>query len=185
MFFCKDGGNEAYSAMANSVRSIYKSDVLIAGAVCFTGTVFATDYTEKQVAGMITPNNPFAYNGQISGSELKRLVRCYVEGTKEGFTPFNRGSLPIVSGITIKVEENNGSYALLEVEKDGKKISDDDTFKVTCLNLTAYMNPILEKENIALEASDRHLRLIWTDYIKQGGNVAEPENYITLKEARR
>ena len=74
---------------------------------------------------------------------------------------------------------------MLEVEKDGKKISDDDTFKVTCLNLTAYMNPILEKENIALEASDRHLRLIWTDYIKQGGNVAEPENYITLKEARR
>lgn len=183
--FCKDGGNEAYSAMANSVRSIYKSDVLIAGAVCFTGTVFATDYTEKQVAGMITPNNPFAYNGQISGSELKRLVRCYVEGTKEGFTPFNRGLLPIVSGITIKVGENNGSYTLLEVEKDGKKISDDDTFKVTCLNLTAYMNPILEKENIALEASDRHLRLIWTDYIKQGGNVAEPENYITLKEARR
>lgn len=182
--FYAEGGNEAFSAMANSVRNLYESDVLIASGICFTGTVFAADYTEKQVTAMINPNNPFAYTGQMSGSELKEYVRDYVEGIEGGLQPFNRGSLPIVSGIAITVEEKDRAYTLLEVKKDGKVIEDDDTFKVTCLNLTNHMAPILEKEGQVLEQSELHLKVAWTNYIKEGGSVAEPEYYITVKEAK-
>ena len=45
--FHADGGNAAFSVMANTLRGVYDSDVLIAAANSFTGSVLAADYTEK------------------------------------------------------------------------------------------------------------------------------------------
>ena len=48
----------AFSVMANTLRGVYDSDVLIAAANSFTGSVLAADYTEKMAASMIMPNRP-------------------------------------------------------------------------------------------------------------------------------
>ena len=45
--FHTSGGNEAYSVMANTLRSIYGTDVLIATGNSFTGNVLKAGYTEK------------------------------------------------------------------------------------------------------------------------------------------
>ena len=42
-----DGGNAAYSVMANTLRGIYGTDVLIATGNSFTGNVLKAGYTEK------------------------------------------------------------------------------------------------------------------------------------------
>lgn len=43
----------------------------------------------------------------MTGAELKKLVKDYVEGTTGGIKPFNRGSLTTVSGISIEVSETS------------------------------------------------------------------------------
>lgn len=182
--FYKDGGNESNSVMANTVREMYGSDVLLAPAYSFTGCVLSADYTEKQVSNMIMPNNLMAYQGEMSGQELKRYVIDYVEGIDGGFTPFNRGSLPVVSGITVEVQEKDGGYAVLSVKKDGKEINDADSFQVTCLNTEAYMAPLLEKVSPSMEKWEKQVKVSLTEYIKEGGSLEKPENYITLKEAK-
>ena len=180
--FHKKGGNESYSAMANTLRGVYDSDVLIAPSYSFTGSVMKADYTEKMVGNMIIPNPLEAWKREMSGAELKEYIRCSVEGVEDGFTPFNRGSLPTVSGLSIEVlESEDGTYQLSHVRKDGKEIRDDDTFQVTCLNLAAYMNPILSAMNLEIEKEETRVKNTWTAYILDGGQVAEPENYITLK----
>ena len=45
--FHKKGGSEAYSVMANTLRGVYGSDVLLATANSFTGCVLEADYTSK------------------------------------------------------------------------------------------------------------------------------------------
>ena len=179
--FYKDGGSEAYSVMAATLRGHFGSDVLIASADSFTGSVIQADYTEKQVGAMIMPNTLLAYHREMTGAELKETVKAYVEGIEGGFKPFNRGSLPTVSGITIKVKEENGGYTLTGIQKDGKRIRDDDVFRVTCLNTGAHMAPFLVDENRAFEQAEQRVRLEWTDYIKNGGSLALPEKYIILK----
>ena len=179
--FHKKGGNESYSAMAASLRECYGSDVLVAPAYSFTGSVFQTDYTEKMVSSMIMPNALEAYQSEMKGTELKEYVRTAVEGIEGGFTPFNRGSLPTVSGITIEVKEKDGKYTLSRVLRDGKEIGDEDTFRVTCLNTAAYMNPFLSDENYVFEREENRLKDVWAEYITGIGRIAEPEDYITLK----
>ena len=50
---------------------------------------------------MIMPNSLQAFQREMTGAELKETAKAYVEGIEKGFKPFNRGSLPVVSGIAI------------------------------------------------------------------------------------
>ena len=179
--FHTNGGNEAYSAMAHSLRECYGSDVVIAPACSFTGVVLQADYTEKQVGNMIMPNSLEAWQCEMSGAELRECIRMSVEGTESGFVPFNRGSLPTVSGISIEVQETEEGYLLLRVLKDGREIADEDTFRVTFLNLAPNMTPFFENENLVFEKMEERVKNAWIAYITGGGTVAAPENYITVK----
>ena len=181
-YFHSEGGNESYSVMANTLRDVYGTDVLLATGNSFTGSVLKDDYTEKMAGDMIMPNDLAAYKKEMSGAELKELVKAFVEGYEGGFVPFNRGSLPVVSGISMEVKENKDGYILSEVKKDGKKISDDDSFTVTCLAVPRHMEPLLDDEDSTFEAEDTVVKDTWMNYVLEGDVVlAEPEDYITLR----
>ncbi|MDO4517437.1 MAG: ABC transporter substrate-binding protein [Bacillota bacterium] len=179
--FDKEGGNPAYSAMANSLRGYYGSDVLIAPANSFTGSVFQADYTEKMVGNMIMPNPLESWQREMTGAELKEYVRASVEGIEGGFIPFNLGSLPTVSGISIEVQEKDGAYTLTRVLRDGDEVGDEDSFHVTCLNIADDMAPFLAAEDHGFEKDELRVKQQWTAFIKDGGTMAEPTPYLTVK----
>ena len=163
--FHTSGGNEAYSVMANTLRGIYGTDVLIATGNSFTGNVLKASYTEKMAGDMIMPNELSAYSSEISGAELKETVRNFVEGCQGGFIPFNRGSLPVFSGISVEIKETDDGYTLSKVTKNGKQIQDKDTFTVTCLAEPQYMEAYAAEENIAFDGGDTSVEDTWTTYV--------------------
>ena len=55
--FHANGGSASFSVMANTLRGVYGTDVLIATANSFTGGVLQADYTQKMAASMIMPNS--------------------------------------------------------------------------------------------------------------------------------
>ena len=180
--FHSSGGNEAYSVMANTLRSIYGTDVLIATGNSFTGNVLKAGYTKKMAGSMIMPNSLSAYTSKMSGAELKEMVRNFVEGYEGGFIPFNRGSLPVFSGISVEVKETEDSYILSKVIKDGKKVQDNDTFTVTCLVAPKHMKAYPADANVVFEEGDTTVEDTWTGYVSDGNAVlAEPEDYMTLR----
>ena len=180
--FHKNGGNASFSVMANTLRGVYGTDVLIAAANSFTGSVLKADYTQKMAASMIMPNSLLAYQRAMTGAELKELVRAFVEGCDGGFVPFNRGSLPVVSGIAVEVKEASGSYTLTGITRNGKPLRDDDTVTVTCLATAKQMAPLLADKSAGFTGGDEHVKSTWTEYVSGGGAaLAEPENYMTLR----
>ena len=180
--FHSSGGNAAYSVMANTLRGIYGSDVLIATGNSFTGNVLKAGYTEKMAGDMIMPNGLAAYSSKMSGTELKETVKNFVEGYQGGFIPFNRGSLPVVSVISVEVKETDDGYTLSKVTKDGKIVQDNDTFTVTCLAIPKHMESYPADENIVFNGGDTTVKDTWTGYVSDGNAVlAEPEDYMTLR----
>ena len=181
-YFHSEGGNESYSVMANTLRDIYGTDVLLATGNSFTGSVLKADYTEKMTGDMIMPNGLAAYKNEMSGAELKEMLKAFVEGYEGGLVPFNHGSLPIVSGISMEIKENGDGYTLSEVKKDGKKIQDDDSLTVTCLAIPRHMESLLADKDSTFEAEDTTVKDTWMNYVLEGDVVlAEPEDYITLR----
>jgi raffinose/stachyose/melibiose transport system substrate-binding protein len=180
--FHSSGGNAAYSVMANTLRGIYGTDVLIATGNSFTGNVLKAGYTKKMVGSMIMPNSLSAYSSKMSGAELKETVKNFVEGYEGGFIPFNRGSLPVFSGISVEVKETDNGYILGKVTKNGKKVQDNDTFTVTCLAAPKHMKAYPADANVVFDGGDTTVEDTWTGYVSDGDAVlAEPKDYITLR----
>ena len=179
--FHKNGGNASFSVMANTLRGLYGTDVLVAAANSFTGSVLRADYTQTTARAMIMPNGLLSYQRTMTGAELKDTLRTFVEGCEGGFTPFNRGSLPVVSGIAVQVEENGGSYKLTGVTRNGQPLQDDDTVTVTCLATENQMTPLLQDETRAFERGADTVKNLWGKALSDGSVVlAAPESYITL-----
>ena len=180
--FHANGGNAAFSVMANTLRGVYGTDVLLATANSFTGSVLKADYNQKMAASMIMPNSLMSRQRTMTGAELKETVRAFVEGCEGGFVPFNRGSLPIVSGIAVEVKENNGSYTLTGITRNGQPLRDDDTVTVTCLAAEKQMEAMLASESGVSAGEDTWVKNTWRDHVSSGGAaLAEPENYMTLR----
>ena len=180
--FHANGGNAAFSVMANTLRGVYGTDVLLATANSFTGSVLKADYTPKMADSMIMPNGLMSRQRTMTGAELKETVRAYVEGCEGGFVPFNRGSLPIVSGIAVEVKENNGSYTLTSITRNGQPLRDDDTITVTCLATSKQMEALLASKSGTSEDGDAWVKNTWHDHVSGGSAaLAEPENYMTLR----
>ena len=179
--FHKSGGNASFSVMANTLRGLYGTDVLIAPASSFTGSVLQADYTQTTARAMIMPNGLMSYRRTMTGAELKDTVHTFVEGSEGGFTPFNRGSLPVVSGIAVQVQENGGSYTLTGITRGGQPLQDDDTVTVTCLATEKQMAPLLQDESRAFERGEATVRNAWSEALSGGSvTLAAPESYITF-----
>ena len=180
--FHANGGSASFSVMANTLRGVYGTDVLLATANSFTGSVLQADYNKKMAASMIMPNGLMSRQRTMTGAELKETVRAFVEGCKGGFVPFNRGSLPVVSGIAVEVKEASGSYTLTGITRNGQPLKDDDTVTVTCLAAEKQMEALLASESGTSLDGDTWVKNTWRDYVSGGGAaLAEPENYITLR----
>ena len=179
--FHKNGGNASFSVMANTLRGLYGTDVLIAPASSFTGNVLQADYTQTMARAMIMPNGLMSYRRTMTCAELKDTVRAFVEGYEGGFTPFNRGSLPVVSGIAVQVQENGGSYTLTGITRNGQPLQDDDTVTVTCLATEKQMAPLLQDESRAFERGEATVKDAWSEALSGGSvTLAAPESYITF-----
>ena len=117
-----------------------------------------------------------------SNNMLKETVRAFVEGCEGGFVPFNRGSLPVVSGIAVEVKEAGGSYTLTGITRNGQPLRDDDTVTVTCLAAENQMEALLASESGRSLDGDTWVKNRWRDHLSGGGAaLAEPENYMTLR----
>ena len=180
--FHANGGSASFSVMANTLRGVYGTDVLLATANSFTGSILRADYNKKMAASMIMPNGLMSRQRTMTGAELKETVRAFVEGCKGGFVPFNRGSLPVVSGIAVEVKEASGSYTLTGITRNGQPLKDDDTVTVTCLAAEKQMEALLASESGTPLDGDTWVKNRWRDHVSGGGAaLAEPENYITLR----
>lgn len=180
--FHANGGSASLSVMANTLRGVYGTDVLLATANSFTGSVLQADYNKKMAVSMIMPNGLMSRQRTMTGAELKETVHAFVEGCEGGFVPFNRGSLPVVSGIAVEVKEAGGSYTLTGITRNGQPLRDDDTVTVTCLAAENQMEALLASESGTPLDGDTWVKNRWRDHVSGGGAaLAEPENYMTLR----
>ena len=179
--FHANGGSASFSVMANTLRGVYGTDVLLATANSFTGSVLQADYNQKMAASMIMPNGLMSRQRTMTGAELKETVRAFVEGCEGGFVPFNHGSLPVVSGIAVEVKEANGSYTLTDITRNGQPLGDGDTVTVTCLATEKQMEALLASDSGTSAGEDAWVKNTWRDYVSGGAALAEPENYMTLR----
>ncbi len=142
--------------------------LLIATANSFTGNVLESRLYEKKWQAHDHAKWSFAYKCKMSGAELKKTVRNFVEGYPGGFLPFNRGSLPVVQWDFCGDQgETEDGYTVRKVTKDGKSVQDNDRFTVTCLAIPRHMEADPAGKNIVFDSEDISVKDTWTGHISE------------------
>ena len=86
----------------------------------------------------------------------------------------------------IEVAEAENGYMLKKVRYKGKALADDGVYKVAYLNPAGFYNFLMnrfadEEGNLLFEIQEIQTRAAWTEYMKEGHRLAEPEDYIIVK----
>ena len=190
----KKTGNAVNSAMTNTLCSIYGSDVVIAAGYSFTSPIMNTDYSERMLQYMVMPNNLESFSREMSGEQLKKVLRLYVEGVPNvdvysTVKPVNYHSLPITSGLSYRVKQGKkvGAFTLDKVTYKGKSLEKEKTYRVTVLDKYSFFAPLAKAADArqgekAFARGKRIVRKEWLDYFKKGKPLLEPTPYVEIIE---
>ncbi|MGM9520601.1 MAG: extracellular solute-binding protein [Phascolarctobacterium sp.] len=194
-FICdKQKGNAVGSAMVNTLRSVYGSDVVIAAGYSFTSPIMKTNYSDRMLQYMIMPNNLESFTSQISGEQLQKILRLYVEGVPNvdvysSVSPVNYHNLPITSGLEYTVQQGSkvGAFKLQQVFVKGKPLDEQKQYRVTVLDKQTFFKALAEaadaKQGVAGFVRGRHIvRKDWLEYFKAGRSLLEPTSYVQITE---
>lgn len=194
-FICdKQRGNAVNSAMANTLRSIYGSDVLIAVGYSFTSPIMNKDYSERMLQYMIMPNNLESYSREMSGEQLEQVLRLYVEGVPNvdvysTVKPVNYHSLPITSGLSYSVKQGKqaGAFKLQGVSDKGKPLDKNKMYRVTILDKHSFFVSLAKavdaQQGVAgFERGHRIVRKDWLAHFKAGKPLLEPTSYVQISD---
>ena len=184
--FNKKGGNQAASVIANSLRKKYGTDILISPSYNFTSPIFNSSYSEKMVGYMVMPNSCRVYTKVMTGKEIGKLLDISINDKKLSYNTFNVSTLPIISGASMVIKEENDRFVIDKVIINGNKIDDNKKYKVTYLNSALYYNELVKeiypKQGIeAFAMREKALRDEWIEYIKEGNTLSKPTDYILVK----
>ena len=190
----KKTGNAVNSAMTNTLCSIYGSDIVIAAGYSFTSPIMNTDYSERMLQYMVMPNFLESFSREMSGEQLEKVLRLYVEGVPNvdvysTVKPVNYHSLPITSGLSYRVKQGKkvGAFTLDKVTYKGKSLEKEKTYRVTVLDKHSFFAPLAKAADArqgekAFARGKRIVRKDWLDYFKKGKPLLEPTPYVEIIE---
>lgn len=184
--FQKEKGSESSSAIANTLRKIGESDILLAPSSVSTGSLYAAGYTFQMLDAAVQSSGNRLYTCKLTGAEIREIIRLAVEGCGSLNDPISDQTLPVVSGCTIKVKKENGAYLLTNILVDGKEMADDAEYTFTVSDhsdsFTKWVNQALgEGTYERFSMSEEYMHQLWAEYIADGNQPEEPTPYITLK----
>lgn len=189
--FESEGGSKAASAYTNTLSKVYDSEIVIAAGYSYTSPLHATGYSAKMLQYLIMPNSLESFTKEMSGEEITKLLRIYVEGSKnvEANTlvqPFNRRLLPVTAGLEYVAEESKQGFKLKQVTQKGKALDLQKKYKVTVLDKETYFRHkaaelLPDKGEAAFARGKEFVRPNWLRYFKDGKPMEEPTAYVRVE----
>lgn len=183
--FKADGGNEAASALYNTLREELGVDCVIGGSSIIGADILEGDYTAaeaKYVTVGWDDGELLKYN--LTGAQLKTAVQHLldIKGTRDSVS--GNSTLPAASGFEMEITRTDSGYTLDNITINGEDIGDDTTYSVVIrVNYRPNIGDLEEAGFTDYEILENNLHTtIAARLIDNAGQFAEPTDYITLHE---
>lgn len=188
----QDGkGSESSSALLNTCREVWGTDLAVAYATSFSNSVYEGKASTAQLKYLVAGNYGPLYVLDLTGAQLKEVVGHMVEFKTsdtvqlvDSLNPVSDDMLPVSSGFEMQIKRGDGTYTLEGITIDGEPIDESKTFSVmvNIANTTAaeVIMPgidIPEDANKIAAEFPTALAEYFSDTSKQ---LLEPTEYIKL-----
>ncbi len=174
-------GRDAASAILATVAKQNGAELALAPYYWFASPIYQGECSANRVSLMIANKSAATslYLATLSGARIKELVEKDLSGAGGVFCPSSVYELPVASGMKLVVERDNAGFTLNNILVDGSTIDAEKFYSVlltdsavTCLGPDAGLEPL----------GDSTLATAWAQAIKDGCQLAEPEDYIEVRD---
>lgn len=190
----QDGkGSESVSAILNSAREVWGTDLAVTFAPCYSNSIYAGEASSSQISYYLSSNPPTDYYLELTGAEIKKLVSTmlHVEpdavGMYAGMSPVTDDMLPVSSGFEMQVARTEEGYELLGLTVNGEPMDETQTYSI-CYNVPSYYAGYIAKQagitlpdgcaSILPGIKDTLTQYLITD----GKQFAAPSAYISVED---
>lgn len=184
--FQPDGGSPATSVIANTLRKISGTELLLAPSSICTGSLYAADYSQRMLEYAMQSGGNHLYTCEVTGAEVFELARLAVEGYDTCNNPFSDETLPVSSGFSMEVQKKDGTYVLTGITVNGEALQENRRYTLTIAdhvnNFRALATAAFGEDGAEqFLGTEKYARTLWAEYIAAGNQPEEPTDYIILK----
>ncbi len=168
-------GRDAASAILGTVREQAGAQLALSPYCYFTAPIHKGECSDTRANLLVTRSEASELNlVELTGAQVKDLVRKNLAGESGYFVPASVYELPIASGAKLVVEKGDAGFTLNNVLVDGSAIEGGKTYSVLLADGLASDVDAAAKLDLTLPDA-------WAKAVSSGRQPAEPEDYIEVR----
>lgn len=182
--FTKDHGNQAASAVYNTVLAEADVDLVFGQSCYISSDVYEGDYTQKDLEYLINNDVGKPVIAHINGEQLFKLVSNTLSVKGNRGAVCNDSTLYVSSGFEMDVEKTDSGYKLNALTVGGKELDPKAEFSVlVCSDYDWYIVDAMKEIGCeTYEIDDIHFEeYVFKRLIEKGGQLETPTDYLKLK----
>ena len=183
--FTAEHGNQAASAICNTMREETGVDMLFAQACYIASDIYEGDYTEKDLEYLSKNDGGWLVRTDLTGEQLYQLVEETLALKSNRGAVCNDSTLYVSSGFEMDITRTEDGYTLNKLTQDGKDLDRSAEYSVVIYSERDwYISTVQEQigfEVMPIETIPRASELIKKRIIEDKGQFSEPTDYITIK----
>ncbi|MGN0688644.1 MAG: 5'-nucleotidase C-terminal domain-containing protein [Oscillospiraceae bacterium] len=183
-------GSAAASAVLNTIRRQWGSDVAVGYSSVVASSVFEGEYSRQQLNRLMA-NRLIFRSGELSGAELKQYMEWLVNVKADGSNPIRHKNLiPVTSGMEYTITDNgDGTYTLGEITINGAAIDDNKVYTVMSMGDDNYIEapfycncPMPAQLNEKMTVMEDNIYSLFVSALEGGKQLEPPAEYVTVKQ---
>ena len=182
--FTPEHGNQAASAVANTIRAIYGVDLAFMQACYAASDIYSGDYSLKDLGYLAKNDGGWPGLMELTGDQVYTLVETTLSMTNNRGAVCNDSTLYVSSGFEMDISRTDGGYALNALTIGGETLDRSKTYSFLIYGERDwYMTKIMEEMNVASVDSTgpKAEACLVKRLVEDGGQLEAPTDYITLR----
>lgn len=182
--FTAELGNQAASAVYNTIRSEAGVDMVFGQSCYISSDIYAGDYTETDLGYLINNDVGNPVIAQLTGEQLFNLVSYTLSLKGSRGAVSNESTLYVSSGFEMDISKTDSGYKLNALTVDGKELDMDAKYSVlVCSDYDWFSIDAMKAVGCEdYKTDDGHFeKYVLKRLAEDGGQLEEPTDYMTLK----
>ena len=182
--FTPEHGNQAASAIANTIRKLSGVDLVFMQACYVANDIYAGDYSQKDLGYIAMNDGGWPGLMELTGDQIYTLVETTLSMTGNRGAVCNDSTLYVSSGFEMDITKNDDGYTLNALTADGKELDRSKTYSFLIYgDRDWYMSEVMEKMGVSeVDTTGPKAEGYLTQcLVEQGGQLEAPADYIILR----
>ena len=182
--FTPEHGNQAASAIANTMRVLSGADLVFMQSCYVASDIYSGDYSQKDLGYLAKNDGGWPGLMELTGDQIYTLVETTLSLNGNRGAVCNDSTLYVSSGFEMDITKTDSGYTLNALTMDGKELDRDATYSFLIYGERDwYMSTVMEEMGISevdttgLKAEGYLVQCL----VEQGGQLEAPTDYITLR----